>query len=243
MFKNIFGKLSKPKPISEDISRHYLFALFNEIGAFPKSDVYNYEAALTHGSYNHSMRAVNERLEFLGDAVISLSIAQLLYQKYTKKDEGFLTKARSKLVSRDHLNAVAHNLNITKYIHHTLDEQQIALMPNLAGNSFEALMGAFFLDYGYEKTSEIIVQILDNYADIEDQVFQDNDHKSALYQWMQARNRPLHFKTEKINDNGKVAMFESIVFSQKDEMGRGIGKNKKVAEQEAAKHALENLKV
>ncbi len=220
---------------------HYLSKLFDVIGYFPLQNYVLYEAALTHSSYNHKMRSENERLEFLGDAVLNLVVGEKLYLQHPNKDEGFLTKARSKMVSREHLNAIAEELQLTKYIHHTLDAKQIAQMPNLSGNCLEALIGAYFLDYGYPKTTEIVLHIMENFADWDERMSQDKDYKSTLYHYVQSRNLSIEFESKIVIDKSGANHFDSTVKIAKEQKGQGRGNTKKSAEQNAAQDALKNL--
>jgi ribonuclease-3 len=238
IYQTIFSSPNKVQP-----SQHYLNKLFKVIGYYPLHDYTIYEAALTHSSYNHRMRSDNERLEYLGDAVLNLVIGEKLFLQYPSKDEGFLTKARSKMVSREHINAIAEALELTKYIHHTLDKKQIAQMPNLPGNSLEALIGAYFLDYGYVKTSEIVLHIMENFADWDERISQDKDFKSALYQYVQSRNLSIEFESAMITDKKGINYFESVVKIANEQKGKGRGNTKKSSEQSAAQDALQNLGV
>ena len=236
LYRSFFLKAKMSEPPS-----HYLVKLFDVIGFYPQGEYTRYEAALTHGSYNSRMRSENERLEFLGDAVLNLVVGEQLFLQHPGKDEGFLTKARSKMVSREHLNAIADELQLTKYIHHTLDAKQIALMPNLPGNSLEALIGAYFLDYGYAKTCKIVIHIMENFANWDERLSQEQDFKSALYHYVQSKNLSIEFFSEIKSDKSNLNYFESTVKIADEIKGTGRGKTKKAAEQDAAQKALKNM--
>ena len=150
-----------------------------------------FRLAFFHKSMNnveHEYRSYNnERLEYLGDAVLSTIVAEYLYKKYPGKDEGFLTKMRSKIVKRKTLNTVAERMGIdivlTKYT-------QGKLSKSMLGNAFEAVVGALYIEYGYEKTRNYVIsKILMRLLDIHELEQSDDNYKSQLLEWGQKEGR------------------------------------------------------
>jgi len=127
--------------------------------------------------YNYN----NERLEYLGDAVLSTIVAEYLYKKYPGKDEGFLTKMRSKIVKRKTLNAVAERMGIDIIL---TEYSQGKMSKSMLGNAFEALVGALYIEYGYDRTRDYIIsKILMRLLDIHDLENNDDNYKSQLLEW------------------------------------------------------------
>ena len=193
--------------------------------------------ALTHKSNDENFN--NERLEFLGDSVISLVVSEELLLKGTNLDEGFLSIYRSKIVSRSNLSDIGVKLNLDKYLlaSSALKNNQ-NLTNSVIGNTFEAVLGAVFLDAGYKKAKEIILSLLkiDFFSLAEDE---QKDPKTRLQEFLQSSKQdlPEYLTVEKKSDAGNK--FVSKVFIPNlslDESGEG--KTKKIAEQRAAEKIL-----
>lgn len=204
-----------------------------------------YEIAFIHKSASILMPdgevINNERLEFLGDAILDAIIADYLFRRFPDKNEGFLTKMRSKMVKRKHLNLLAYRIGINQLI------VSHAIMANtsrhLYGNAFEALVGSIYLDKGYNRSYQFIERIIDKYVDIEKLKNSDSDYKSKLIEWAQKKKLEVIFDSEEdYNQQNKQPHFTSHIIISEKEMGRGMGKSKKESEQKAAKMALERLK-
>ena len=195
-----------------------------------------YKEAFRHKSFSSPTNlGNNERLEFLGDAILSSCVSVILYTKYPEKTEGELTKLRSRIVNRKHLNQIAKELGIIKFIKH--DERFNIGQTSVAGNTLEAVLGAIYLDHGYEKTETIIQEvILHNYSDLKKLEKTDENFKSILLEWSQSKGVSLSFDT-KLKENSKK-LFSSRVMIDNGEQGFGEGRSKKEAEQNAAKEAL-----
>lgn len=183
----------------------------------------------------------NERLEYLGDAILGAIVAQELYLLYPQEDEGFLTKTRSRIVSRANLNQIAQDMGIESWIkfHPPGDISQTHIL----GDALEAVIGAIFLDKGYGSARKFVRnRILSEYLDLQQIVENDTNYKSILIEWGQKHKCPVHFITEEhpvTDDNGPLFIARAII---KDEVsGQGIGNSKKEAEQKAASEALENV--
>ena len=193
--------------------------------------------ALTHKSNDENFN--NERLEFLGDSVISLAVSEELLLKGANLDEGSLSIYRSKIVSRSNLSDIGAKLNLDKYLlaSSALKNNQ-NLTNSVIGNTFEAVLGAVFLDAGYKKAKEIILSLLkiDFFSLAEDE---QKDPKTRLQEFLQSSKEdlPEYLTVEKKSDAGNK--FVSKVFIPNlslDESGEG--KTKKIAEQRAAEKIL-----
>lgn len=199
-----------------------------------------YNEAFRHKSFKSPNQLENnERLEFLGDAILSSCVSVILFNKYPEKTEGELTKLRSRIVNRKHLNQIAKELGLIKFIKH--DERFNINQTSVAGNTLEAVLGAIYLDHGYEKTENIIQEvILNNYSDLKKLEKTDENFKSILLEWSQSKGANLTFDTKLKKDSKRV--FSSRVLIDEDQSGFGEGRSKKEAEQKAAKEALDLIK-
>lgn len=201
-----------------------------------------FKLALTHKSaakkIHNSHYANNERLEYLGDSVLNTVIADFLYEYYPNKGEGFLTKMRSKIVSRETLNIIAQKIGLQKIIFQSVQQYSAG---NILGNAFEAVIGAIYLDSGFEKTKVYIKNyILDPYVDF--QVYENLifDYKSQIIEWSQKNGMEVTFEDiEKDLEKLKQPIFVSKVRLFDKILGSGIGYSKKEAQQEAAKQAFD----
>ncbi len=206
----------------------------------PKNlDLFN--LALTHKSATSRVNGYepmnNERLEYLGDAVLNAVVADMLYHRYPMKNEGFLTKMRAKIVSRDTLNRIAEKIGLEEVIESNIDE---SLSGNVLGNALEAVIGAIFLDAGFNKTrSYIITNIIKPYIDLKDFEYHTFDYKSQLIEWSQKHRLEVVFEDfENPEENGGQPVFISNVKVEDKVLGRGKGASKKEAQQNAAKDAF-----
>jgi len=182
----------------------------------------------------------NERLEFLGDAILDTIVADYLFHRFPNKDEGFLTKMRSKMVKRKHLNLLAYRMGLNHLIVSHTNPTNVA--KHLYGNAFEALVGSIFLDKGYKKTYLFIERIINQYVDIEKLRKSESDYKSKLIEWAQKNKVEVVFDSyEELNTASNQPHFVSYIKMMNEELGRGIGNSKKESEQKAAKAALENI--
>lgn len=203
-----------------------------------------YEMAFIHKSASIVMPngdvINNERLEYLGDAILDAVVADFLFKNFPDKDEGFLTKMRSKMVKRKHLNLLAYRIGLNQLIvSHT---SPVNVTKHLYGNAFEALVGAIYLDKGFRKACLFVERIINRYVDIEKLKHSDSDYKSKLIEWAQKKKVEVIFDShEEINDINNSPQFVSYIKMMNEELGRGIGHSKKEAEQKAAKSALENI--
>lgn len=202
-----------------------------------------FRTAFYHKSMSNEKpnQMTNERLEYLGDAILSTVVAEYLFKKYPNKDEGFLTKMRSKIVKRQTLNEIADNMGIDVIL---ADYSLGKMSSSMLGNALEALIGAIYLEFGYDKTRDYVVKkILKSYLDIEELEQKDDNHKSVLLEWCQKHGKEVHFITlskEKVN---KRDFFKVAVNINGDEISTAEDFNKKSAEQIAANLAINKLNI
>jgi len=214
--------------------------LRNVLGFVPGKAVL-YRTALTHRSVKEGSDENNERLEYLGDAVLSAIIADFLFKKYPYKEEGFLTEMRSKMVNRNQLNEIAIKMGLKKISNFNKFDGSLK-MSQIFGNTLEAVVGAIYLDKGYEKTRQwVIERIIQPYLFMEDLENLEINHKNKLYGWANKNGKNLEFETldERIEGGRRLFTVGAVVDGELISQGRAY--NKKDASQIAAQMAMEKL--
>ena len=199
--------------------------------------------ALTHKSYKQSYD--NERLEFLGDAVLDLIVGEYLYKKFSKSDEGKLSKIRASLVNETGFDKLARSLNLGDYILLSNAEENNGgrEKSSLLSNAFEAIMGAIYLEAGLKIVNDIAIKLIErNHEEISlDSLFRD--FKTSLQELTQARfGITPEYKVLASRGPDHQKEFEVGVFIEDKEYARAVGKSKKIAQQEAALIAVDLLK-
>ena len=224
---------------------HHPLSIFikNVFGYIPKN-IFYYELALTHKSasiyHNKNYSINNERLEFLGDAILNAVIGEYLFNEYINENEGFLTNLRSKIVSRYSLNEIAIKLQLNKVIKQQADIDILA--SNIPGNALEAMVGAIFIDKGYDFKKKIIIKkIIHPYVNWQDLIENDTNYKGKIIDWAQKHHINIEFKSELTQINEKQQGYLAEVWIKNKLAGKGKGITKKEAEQLAAKEALKNI--
>lgn len=201
-------------------------------------DLALYRQALRHSSAVAEDRPDlpdNERLEFLGDAILDSIIGDMLFTRYPDKGEGFLTRMRSKLVSRTMLNSLAKLIAIERVMESNVARTQESSVP---GNALEALIGALFIDKGFDRTRKVVVKLLLTHVDLEEVAKEDKDGKSRLLEWGQKRRRKVEFVVREEGGGGRGKTYVAEVLIDGEVRGTGRGASKKVAEQDAAQSAF-----
>lgn len=199
--------------------------------------------AFRHSSSSNKQYESNERLEFLGDAILSAVIANFLFMKFPYKDEGYLTDIRSKMVSRSQLNAIAHKMGIDQFITFNAADPLLN-KKSLAGNALEALVGAVYLDKGFRSAESFILKkIVKPFLDIAEIEITEFNYKSKLLEWAQKSGKSLTFAVKNHVKHRHHSLYKIAALVDGDECGAGEATNKKNAEKLAAKSAFEFLKI
>lgn len=221
-------------------------SLFNILGVYPH-DLSLYRQALLHksvGRRNDKGRPLNnERLEFLGDAVLDAVVGHIVYSHFPGKREGFLTNTRSKLVSRETLGRLSKEMGIAQLI--TSSGGQHSHNSYMNGNAFEALVGSLYLDRGYQACMKFVERrILSQLINIDKVAYKEVNFKSKLLEWSQKNRVKLEFVEQKVEKEQKTGSpkFTSIVTLEGVEGCQGTGFSKKESQQQAAKETLQRLR-
>ena len=190
-------------------------------------------------SENTSKPLNNERLEYLGDAVLETVVSDILFRHFSNKREGFLTSTRSKIVQREALNRLATQMGLESLI--VAAQGTRMSHTNIGGNAFEALMGAIYLDRGYKFCHWFISnRIVGRYVDLDNVAQKEVNFKSKLLEWSQKNRINTNFK-DSVSDNGEKG-FSTVITIEGIIMGRGNGRSKKESQQEASKEALTRMR-
>ncbi len=210
------------------------------LGFTPKHLPY-YQLALMHRSKLEEIAQNNERLEFLGDAILGSVIADYLFKKYPYQSEGYLTEMRSKIVRRETLNNLALRMGLQKIVQYNQNDKGLS-RSHIFGNALEALIGAVYLDQGFHRSrSFILKQILKPYIDIDTLESRDTNFKNKLLSWAQKNNHELSFDTVSEENDGTRKIFTIGIQLNGQIVANGTGYNKKEAGQVAAQNAIEKL--
>ena len=182
------------------------YSFFKNILGFTPRRVELYQIAFIHKSRSketmQGYRVNNERLEYLGDAVLSAVVAEYLYRKFPYQGEGFLTVMRSKIVSRANLNKVAQKIGLSQLIQYNKEQQGI--FKSIDGDAFEALVGAIYLEKGFNFTRKVLVnRVINIHMDIDTLMHQDWNFKSKLIDWGQKEKVKVHFEVEHVKNPDK----------------------------------------
>lgn len=233
-------KHKQPDYVHKDFNKSLKLLL----GFNPKNPELYYRAFL-HSSYanakEHLYKKHNERLEFLGDLILDAIIGEFLFSSFPDMNEGALTKMKTRFVSRNTLNDLAVRLGLEKMI---VGEFKGNLIPEDAkGNAFEALIGAIYLDKGFEITKKTVInKFFDKHLNMIALLSFEDDNKSKLHKWAQKIKKTLRFVDEEVMLEGQTEKTYSIqVFLDDEIIAEGSGKNKKSAEKNAAQDACDKL--
>jgi len=203
-----------------------------------------YELAFLHRSASLTLSdgsvVNNERLEFLGDAIIDAVVADFLFRKFPNEREGFLTRMRSRIVNRTHLDSIANHMGLVEVVVAYATSTE-TVKKRICGEALEALIGAMYLDKGYEKTHKYITgHVLKNYINLDQLIRTETDFKSRLIEWGQKHRLPVEFQTidvsrEKLKNSQHFSVQVTI---SNVPIAKGSGKSKKEAEQMASQKTL-----
>lgn len=216
--------------------------ILDKIGIIP-NDSKLYEMAFIHKSYGlkHNISYDYERLEFLGDAVLSMIISEYLYKKYKNMGEGDLTKLRSNYVCETALANYSHDLGLTNMIKLQLDDNKVSIneLFSISADVFESLLGAIYLDQGLEKTRKFLSKTV--FPAIDEGIVFFNDYKSKIKEYGDANELTVEYDLIAEYGVPHDKTFTMGILIDREEVGRGTGKSKKEAEQIAAEKAIKKL--
>lgn len=207
------------------------------------SNIRLYEMAFRHSSTSDEEFESNERLEFLGDAILGAVIANYLFKKFPYKNEGYLTDIRSKMVSRSQLNAIANKMGIDQFVIYNATDPLLN-RKSLGGNALEALVGAIYLDKGFRSVQRFILKkIIKPFLDIAEIEISEFNYKSKLLEWAQKSGRSLTFAVKNHSRHRHRSLYKVAALIDGTEYGVGEDTNKKNAEKLAARNAFETLQI
>ena len=201
-----------------------------------------YQIATQHTSVAKSVKKgfkeSNERLEYLGDAVLSVVVAEYLFKRFPFKDEGFLTEVRSRIVSRESLNNVARTIGVPQIVQFDRKRKTPNSHKSLYGNTLEALIGAIYLDKGFNHSRRFILKkLLKPHFDLDEIISTTKNYKSKLIEWTQKNSKIPSFEHVSTIDKGHYKEFVMEVRIDDEPIAKGHGLSKKKAEQDAAREA------
>ena len=217
-----------------------------KILGFKPGNLRLYEIAFIHRSASFTLpdgkRVNNERLEYLGDAILDAILSDYLFEKFPDASEGFMTKIRARIVNREVLNQLSFSMGIDRIVITNISSSHPTR--NLYGDAFEALIGAVFLDKGFKKTKKLFIKkVLRKYLDLDEIISTDTDYKSLVFEWVQKKKANLIFTyNEEYDFNLKKSVFSTTLFINREEFARGQGSSKKEAEQEASSLAWKRIR-
>jgi len=229
--------------LSED--KQLFVALKNIFGYYP-GNIFLYKLAFRHKSQaielTNGSRISNERLEYLGDAILSAVVADHLFRMFPYKDEGFLTEMRSRIVSRAQLNKLSQKMGVDTLIKASTENNNV--YRSMKGDAFEALIGAIYLDKGYNFTRQIIIEkIIKQHFDLHDLENNNTNYKSQIIEWSQREKRSVEFIILNEVGHGYNKQYVVDVLVDKISLGKGRDYSIKGAEQDAAMKALLQLEI
>lgn len=232
----MFNFILKPLRKRFGKDRHYYKILDDIFGLYP-NNVELYKLALIHRSASQFLEdgtpINNERLEFLGDAVIETIVSDYMFVEFPEGSEGFLTQMRSKLVSRTTLNELCVKIGLAEHIRSNAGGGVV--QKHLYGDALEAMIGAMYLDKGYNYTNRLVIRMLTENLSLEEMTHTETDFKSRLIEWCQKSKHTIHFSTDfGDGSTSQHPVFRSVAVIDDMEVGFGLGASKKEAEQRAA---------
>lgn len=207
-----------------------------------------YRLAFRHVSASKEIKSgvkiSNERLEYLGDAVLGTVVAEYLFQKFPYRDEGFLTETRSRIVNRESLNQVGQKMGLPKIVETEMDGKVPYSVKSLYGDTLEALIGAVYLDRGFYFCKNFIFKrLITPFFDLDNIITTTINFKSKIIEWSQKDNKEIDFVLKSVEGSQRFKEFTVILNIEGAPFSEGKGSTKKKAEQEAAKMACEKLQI
>jgi len=232
--------------ISKDKKEKELRDFIKQITGDEPNNLSVYFLALKHSSINKEKKDYithsNERLEYLGDAILGAIVAEYLFKKYPFKDEGFLTDIRSRIVNGEALGMLAKRIGLSKFIEFNARNKSSFSHKSMYGDAMEALVGAVYLDRGFKFCKKFVLEkLLEPNIDIDEIVSNDVNYKSKLIMWGQSKGKQVKFDIVHEHDHKHYKEFVAQISIEGETMAEGRGSSKKKAEQDAARRALDIL--
>ena len=227
--------------------KHFSDTVKKVVGFRPRNNKL-YRLALVHSSaakvdakgYKHS----TERLEYLGDAVLDLVVAEYLFKKFPYRDEGFLTDIRSRIVNRESLNELAKKIGLNRLVIYDKKRGKTQTYKSIMGDALEAFIGAVYLDKGYKFTREFILdKLITSNFDLTKLIEEDPNYKSRIIEWAQKNNKTIRFEIVEIEEKERQKEFTAQIIVDDKPVSTGHGLSKKKAEQNAARKSCEVLNI
>jgi len=233
-------KIPKKKPKLDE----KLVRAIQNIAGFSPSNIELYRLATVHSSIakenGEGFKESNERLEYLGDAILGAAVADYLFKKFPYRSEGFLTEIRSRIVNREALNLLARKIGIGNIVQY--DQKNAHLQQVILGNTLEAIVGAVYLDKGYLRTKKFVVdKLISPHYDLEELVNSNSNFKSKIIEWAQREGKEVRFEILNVKKGKNHKEFTAQVMVDSEPKGTGYGNSKKKAEQDAAFKTCEML--
>ncbi len=221
-----------------------LYQSINNILGFYPGNIFLYKLAFLHKSASQDtkkgVKVSNERLEYLGDTILSTIVADFLFKKYPFNDEGFLTEMRSKIVSRANLNKLSQKIGLNHLIQK--DKESNNHYRSIEGDTFEALIGAVYLDKGFDFTYRVVIKrIIQVHMDIDELQHKEWNYKSKLIDWGQKEKKPVGFNVVEVVGSGYMKQYIVEVLIENVPVAKGQDYSIKSAEQQAAENAYKQL--
>ncbi len=223
-----------------------LIRAIQNIAGLTPSNLELYKLATVHSSIaqenKHGLKESNERLEYLGDAILGAAVADYLFKRFPFKTEGFLTEIRSRIVNREALNQLARKIGVANIVQ--FDSKNSHLQQVILGNTLEAIVGAIYLDKGFLRTRKFVIDkmITPNY-DLDELVNSNSNFKSKVIEWAQREGHEVRFEIINVKKARNHKEFTAQVMIDKEPKGTGYGNSKKKAEQDAAFKTIEMLNI
>ncbi len=207
-----------------------------------------YKLAMRHTSAaivnKKGIKESYERLEYLGDSILGMLVAEMLYKRFPFKDEGFLTETRSKIVNRESLNQLSKKIGLQNLVKYNKHRGTTVSHKSVYGDCLEALIGAIYLDRGFRFCKEYVVhRLIKPHFDLEELTNTTINHKSKIIEWAQKEDKILKFEIIENNEEARNKQFIAQIFINDEPMEKGFGFSKKKAEQDAAQKTLDGLNI
>ena len=217
---------------------------YQDLLGFREGNTKLYDIAFVHSSMSirdkKGRLLNNERLEFLGDAVLETVMSEKVYKHYPNQKEGFLSSTRSLLVRRKTTNELGDKMGLRKYV---VARKKTADFANMSGNLFEALVGAIYLDKGFEVAKDFVLRSYNTHINMEKLLRKEQNYKSMLLEWCQKERKEFYYElVEETRVEDNKIRFQTRVVVDGRPMGLGVGNSKRESEQAAAKQAMQTLK-